>query len=205
MQLNFEKQNAFYTKQFEEFSGTIKLLTEKINTVNNENAFLKEENNTLKERIEIIEIELDDIKQLKLENTLLVSGNFSIINNNPNEVIKFLNSNDSTLDIGPNDIANIRVLPKSSNKTAIQTAIITTNSLEIKNKIFYCKKNLRSKKIFISESLTKNKQIIFKECKRVCLLNLAKYTWTRNGQVYLKKDDNSKILHIRTLNDLKKI
>ncbi|KAI5748127.1 hypothetical protein M8J77_022133 [Diaphorina citri] len=64
-------------------------------------------------------------------------------------------------------------------------------------------RSLRDQPIFISEHLTpKNKQLLRKTKEKARLVNW-KYIWTRDGNIYTRKDQNSQTrVQIREESDL---
>ena len=57
-------------------------------------------------------------------------------------------------------------------------------------------------KIFVNESLTINRKKLFGKTREACTSKRFKYTWTRNGTIYVKKDKKSQTIKIMTENDI---
>lgn len=59
--------------------------------------------------------------------------------------------------------------------------------------------------VFINEHLTaKNKNILY-EAKKVKKERGFKYVWVRNAKIFVRKNDNTIAMHIRSLSDLDKL
>ena len=60
-------------------------------------------------------------------------------------------------------------------------------------------------KIFINESLTPDKKSLFKKVRERCAEFEYKFTWTRNGTIYVKKNEKSPPLKMIVESDLQQI
>lgn len=56
--------------------------------------------------------------------------------------------------------------------------------------------NHKKRRIFINEFLIPNRRRLFYKTKLFCKVNNYKYIWTRNGNIFIRKEDGSKKIHI---------
>ena len=59
--------------------------------------------------------------------------------------------------------------------------------------------------IYINESLTERNKGLFKEALKAKKSLKYKFIWTSNGKVYLRKDTDTKIIHIKNSDDIKRL
>lgn len=62
-----------------------------------------------------------------------------------------------------------------------------------------------SEKLYINEHLSNYNKILFKEAREIARKKEYKYVWTQSGNILLRKNDASKILHIRSSDELRKL
>jgi hypothetical protein len=76
---------------------------------------------------------------------------------------------------------------------------------DVRDRIMSVKKNLRHKsardlgfthntRLYINESLTPKYRILLKEVKHYKRSHTFKYVWSRQGKIYLRKDESSPVL-----------
>ncbi|XP_044756896.1 uncharacterized protein LOC123315311 [Coccinella septempunctata] len=62
-----------------------------------------------------------------------------------------------------------------------------------------------SERLYINEHLSIHNKKLFKEARDIAKNKEYKYVWTQSGNILLRKNDASKILHIRSSEDLRKL
>lgn len=62
-----------------------------------------------------------------------------------------------------------------------------------------------SRGLFINEHLTSNTKLLLKKAKDMSKSNNYKYVWVRNGSVFARKNDRSRVLRIITESDVQKM
>ena len=143
---------------------------------------LKQENVTLRSKLDRIE------KQQKIRN-LRITGVTEGNKEKSADIAHNLIREKLNLDIKKEDIENAHRTGKRSG-TRNRTLLITLRTVDIKNKIFYNKRNLKQSGIVISEDLTSS---------TLELLNIAKEkygvrnVWTKNGLLYIKQENQIKL------------
>lgn len=78
---------------------------------------------------------------------------------------------------------------------------ITLNKIELNGKPIGDK----SQHIYIDENLTQTNGKLFKMARDLKKQNLVKYAWTKNGTVYMRQDDNTKVIMVSDENDMQNL
>ncbi|KAL4721721.1 hypothetical protein ACJJTC_001702, partial [Scirpophaga incertulas] len=60
------------------------------------------------------------------------------------------------------------------------------------------------KPIYINEHLTPYNKQLLKKCKEIAMKKEYKYVWTKNGRIYIRKNDTSPAIQIHEEEDLRK-
>ena len=85
---------------------------------------------------------------------------------------------------------------KRNPETAFIIATVTSKSL--KKAIFSQKKMFRSKNFYIRENLTKSRYQLLKSTKEFASKYGFKYVWSRDGRIFMKKDDFSSTVPVKS-------
>jgi len=94
-----------------------------------------------------------------------------------------------------------RVDPSSDNK--VPNIIAKLTSRKIRDAIYKNRSILhRQKKVYITESLSKQNKPLFNICFKYKRANRYKYIWTKNGKTFLKQGDESDVIVISKERDL---
>ena len=103
--------------------------------------------------------------------------------------------------IEKNDIKMTKVIKNKYKKDKI-TVITTLSSVANKKAILSQKKLFKPKNIYVKENLTPLRYRLFKETRLFAKEKDYKFTWTKDGCVYLRKNENSSVVHVRCSSDL---
>ena len=57
-------------------------------------------------------------------------------------------------------------------------------------------------KLYVKENLTQRRKNLFWETKQAAKEQNYDYFWTNNGQIYIRKDEESNKIHIKSKTDL---
>ena len=159
---------------------------------------------------------LDNLAQYGRRDQLEVNGFPQYENENTREIIVSLIKK---LDMENIDASHVDVTHRLSTKQN-SPIIIKFTSRTARNIFFDARKVLKNKtigdfgfeinpnsknKIFINESLTPDKKMLFKDVRAECTRKGFKYTWSRNGMIFAKKDEKSTAIKISTGHDIPKI
>lgn len=173
-----------------------------------ENTELKNQNEILTSKIENIEYIMDEDKQKQLQNNLVITGISEVENENLKQIVmeigKVLEVN-----IQEEDIQHVeRKFTTSKNSGFPKSIIIQFKKENLKNEILTQNKtkriNTRSlnntcekRNIYIQQQLTKRRQYLYKLARDLKRENLIKYAWVKDGEIYIRKTDSSKIIRIK--------
>ncbi|KAI5733301.1 hypothetical protein M8J76_010252 [Diaphorina citri] len=209
----------------EDIMGVMKKAMEKLTNVEKklekalaENRKLREEAESRDKEVIALTKRIDTLEQRSRINNLEIANFPATTNENPVEIVKAI-AGKVGVEISDKDIQAVHRVPKF-NKNAPKNIVVQFCSRWTKNIILdacarYRKNNngkimaqdvnrsLRDQPIFISEHLTpKNKQLLRKTKEKARLVNW-KYIWTRDGNIYTRKDQNSQTrVQIREESDL---
>lgn len=185
---------------FEEILKQLALNMKQIDLLKSENMKLKSDVNTLTNKLDALEqhsrnnnIEIHGVPEVKNENL------FNVLDG----ICKFIN-----IDVNTSHIDYIHRI--STRNTDLPKPIIVrfTSRLYKENLIGAArtkqKKDINNttsglllegahKPIFINENLTNDKKLLFKECRKFAKDNKYKFSWVKNGNIFLRKDDNTKV------------
>lgn len=197
----FDKINGIFSQRFDDLNKKIEELIE-------ENIKLKEVNKknmkttaVLETKVDQLDAELSIIKQRDFKNDLFVSGIPKEENINLSDLIvktiALLNMDEnissehfsSVYKVGPDD------------KTI--SAIVSLKDEAVKLRILKAAKSGRAKNIFFNQRLTYYTSQLLKSSTKFRKEHNFKYLWVSDGKILLKKDDDSKTIHIKTQTYLK--
>lgn len=192
---------------------------------------LSQENLVLKKSVSVLEGKLCNIEQQMRETSIDIVGVPLSTQGNESESIKdiVLNVLNTGFEMNLNEMNIVdcyRLYPKT-NKNNVSNAPTPNNtpvisvklsSTHIKNTIFRnkskMKKNLNTKtilgtktesQIFVNESLCPNRRTLFNKARSVMKELKYKYVWIKHGVVLMKKNDESEVRIINSLDDISKL
>ncbi|XP_062601545.1 uncharacterized protein LOC134263246, partial [Saccostrea cucullata] len=188
-------------------SETIKTQQETIKKQADEIKSVQEINSDLEKRVNDLECGLDDLEQYG-RRTCLRFHNVNITNeqaqNTDDVVIDICKT--MGVNIVPDDINRSHPIgrPNSNN---LRQVICRFRSWKIKNKIYSAKKNLKDNpqnpsKIFVTEDLTKYRQLVVKKIIEAKKANKLHSFWTYDGRIYIKTEKEGDRIQITSLDDL---
>ena len=124
------------------------------------------------------------------------------------------------VDILDNDISVSHRLPQAKSykrkNVGPSSIIVKFTRRSVKERLYGARKNLRNKtssdleyleenKIYLADSLTEKNRELFKESLAAKKNLESKFIWTNNGRIYLRENNDSPILHIKSKDDLEKL
>lgn len=209
----------FITQQHDEAMGKLK----ELEPLRHKCEELSKRNQLLEDKIEQLENKFDDMDQITRRKNLEFRNVPEAKDENLTEVLTKIGSV-INCPIQPRDVQNIyRVSSKvpTGKRRAIIAKFSTTflrdkflkavNSYNKSAKTKDCKLNSETihlfgkTPIFISEHLTIKTKRLYAEVRKFSAENNFKYTWTSFGKIFIRKDDNSKMLQITSSQCLGKL
>lgn len=214
---DYERSLEFNMERMEELATTVKTLQKQMVTMEKVQEKVDTENKELKTKIRGLEGMVHELSQ-QGENCKLELSGFPNSEVNVEQVARELLVR---LDIGIEEIGNFeihkltKVYGQQLNKTSI---IIKYNSQNTRNKILnrirakkvYFKvgdllKNNDTTSVYINEYLTKYYRKLFFEAKKLKTEKKFAYLWVKNGQILLKKTQESRVIQLTNMDDLGKL
>lgn len=220
MSTNEMLKTLFHSQQF--ISSQIDDFTRKQNQLINDNKELKHQvkKNSIKTtefetKVIELESELNDIKQEKLANQIVISG----IPKKPNENLLELTINVGKkleVNLKEDEIISARRMEKSNveaNKY-IAPILITFRNNNLKAELLKNQKTMgkvttdqlemepKGKLIYLNEYVTDHTLRLFAKTKKAALVKNYKYVWIQNARVLVRKIDRGKITKISSDLDL---
>lgn len=209
-------QQASFQKSLEDLKMVINDYKDIVENLTQENIELRNDNETLHNKINNIEYHLDNTAQKTLEKNIIINGVTEEVDENTTQlVIKVLKAID--IDITPSQIIAVErkniaspnsgmpgsLVVKFGDKTIRDDIIKNKNKNRITTKALNLKTTERP--IYISEQLTSRKQYLFKIARDIKREKIVEYAWVKNGNILIRKTTNSKVVQINNLQQLKQI
>ena len=211
----------FVSDKYEEMAQKMKESETQRSQIIKENAQLKIDLNNANKQIGILQDMVNDQEQYGRRDCLEIRGIPSIQSEQTDEIVLKV-SEAIGIKLQNEDISISNRLPmmnhtKPNTRSRATTAppiIVKFTRRSIRDEIYSNRKQLRNlttnhlgyssaNKIYIVESLTRQNKLLFNKCLEVKKNHNFKYIWTRNGNVLLRKDDDSTPVHISNLSDFK--
>lgn len=211
---------------------TMQLLYEEIINLKNVNSecldamkLLQEENKILKNKIIFLEKKMNWLEQNKKQNVIEITGVPNVNNNNALKFTQKIFCDGLKVNVESKTIDKCyvkKIINKSRNNNSIHdnsenVICVHFSSFEEKLNILKCKSAAKeklntsifgendSKRIYINHSFTKYTKALFMAAKKVKIEKHYKYLWFKNSNILMKKQENSRIMAIRSFDDLEKI
>lgn len=177
-----------------------------------QNISLRNENDNLKHRVDNIESQFDDMKQRKLNNNILICG---VPTENNEDLRCIVNKIGSTIgiEIEPTQISNIhrKMLPANVSSglpppivvqftdSITKTSVMAANKSKKLDSLIISPKQPK-RPIYLNEQLTRHKQFMFKEARQLKRDGKVKFAWTKNGEIYVRKNEQSPHVKFKNIN-----
>lgn len=190
-------------KTLSEHSNDIRSTTEDINT-------LKGENCTLRNQLDELYCEVNALKQKSLESNFLISN---MIKTNDENLGVLLERIARLLNI-PYDAANVLGISRlaSKNQKDIQPVLVRCSNIAFKDQFMSAFKERPvacdeiglgvNQRIYINHHLTPSNQRILGAARKFRKDHNYRFVWFSNGFVFLRKDENSKIIRVSNIYEL---
>lgn len=205
MKVLHESQN-YLSKENDEFRARIDCLEA-------ENKILLMKNETAEKSIKNLS---NEIKQEKLENHFNINGLPQLTKDQSIDVVLKI-ANELEINLTKSDIKDIQYF--NNKKTNKHDYIFELKNKELKKEFIYKRKsklifvnnnldifsvnsnsttiNKNNSRIFINDHLSKFNHYLFNHAKSLKNCNY-KYIWYKFGKIFVKKDDNSEVINVRS-------
>jgi hypothetical protein len=169
-----------------------------------------------REYIDILENRIEDLQRSNRKNCFEMKNVPRKIQESRSDLIGMVTclAKNISLEMNPWDIKDIFRLQGRKNESQTQPIIVDLGSSILKNDLLSKVKNFNVKNkqklqakhlghktsedqpVFISEQLTPKAARLFFLAREVFRTRKYKYCWTSFGRVYLRQDDNSRVVHV---------
>lgn len=208
-------------RKYEEVSQRMAQIQESNQAIQIENKALRSTILQLERNLRDVEGKYNDLEQYSRRECLEIHG-IPPPDGNEEENINCIVSKIGELvgvKIDEDDISISHRLPTSAKykgKRAIPAIIAKFVRRDLKESLYRARKELKQfttsdigyfaeNKIFINESLTEPNKALYRNCLKVKREKDFNFIWTTNGKIYMRKDRDSRVIHIRNTCDLAKL
>lgn len=196
-------------RTIQEFKTVVKDLQKKNTQLSQQNTHLQTRVGALEQRVQSLEqerlssvIELSNIPQQENENIKEIVKTVAIKLNTPTTNIKAIQRQGT----GKDRPGNIMIRFADDADCITWTTAAKTTSLIIADACPGINKPKASEKIFIREALTPyNKKLLWYAKQKLKAGDTYKYVWCKQGVIRARKEDNGKIIIIRSEDDVDKL
>lgn len=211
---NLETSLEYLSDQITAMEQSIKKQDSIIKTLENKNQDLQNKNKNLELRMNVLEQGMNNFEQKTLSTSLEVAGLPFVP---PSDIGKMLGTVASKLNMNGDDILCSQNLPGSKEKPGailVEMKTLVARRLWIDAGKEKCltlghllpdvPKEKADSRVFIREALTKNMKTLLYTTK-TRLRESFQFIWCKHGKVCVRKNSNSKIHYINSLQDISKI
>ena len=177
----------------------------------NENATLKTTIKDLQDGNKKLSCSLDELDQYSRSQNLLIHGvptpsDGSAEGNIIKSMVDLLNNNMPSLGLLESDISNAhrfgRVTTAAQSTTKPPSVVISFSRRVLRNSILEHRKELKGKRISVTEQLTPSRSAILKKATDLVATHHLNAAWSHDGRILIKPTINSRAIQIMTLSDL---
>lgn len=204
-------------EEMDRLFDSLKKATDSVEILQDENKMLKGRCERLAADMEELRAEfreeVDEINQYSRRNNLLISGVPESPQENLDQLFtKLAGRLDSSFD--PRDIDVIHRLPQSMASNKPSPIVVRLARRSKKNFLLTVAKKKNNwfnsshlglpgqSPIFVNEHLTPKRAALLRKARQVKIKLKFKFLWTREGKIFLRKDEESMLLPIRSIADL---
>lgn len=204
------KSVSFMSMQFDNFNDKIDNIISEFKIIKIENEKIMSENIRLSEEVLVLKTKLDEIEQHNLGITVDIIGIPKTQNENCLSIVENIGKNTNT---ELNVLEAYRVYSAVSKNNILVAKLATLDMRKnlirnIKSLKFTSDKinnNWPKEKVFINERLTKMKRMLFSQTRSAAKEKQYKFVWLSNADILVRKNDDSKIIKIKSSQDIEKL
>lgn len=198
-------------KQFQDFNKKVDLMINEVDELKVENEKIEYENKCLSSEMLALKMNINNIERSNLINSVNIIGIPYAKNEDCYEIVK---------EIGLKTDTNIKVIKANR----IYFAKSRTSVIEAKLGTAEMRRNLirntrlsqlsantinsvfpKEIKVFVNEKLAEDQRILFRQARITGKDKQFKFVWVNNGEILMRKDENAKVINIRSQQDLDKV
>lgn len=217
---SFKKEIQVQMREFEkslDFHGArIDELINKIDDLSEKQKQMEDENQELKMKLKSMTIIVEDLEQYTRNRNLQIDGVPEEKDENLRDLMKEIGKK-VEVQFEDKEVDAIHRIPTRNEKNKDCSPIVvqfTTRQLREKiltnaKKTTITTKDLQKsgdeKTVYINEHLTKAKKEIMYEARKLKFQQNYKFLWSRNGKIFIRKGEKTKVIELQSLDDLAKI
>ncbi|XP_046686134.1 uncharacterized protein LOC124371822, partial [Homalodisca vitripennis] len=215
MEKNFNKSYETLYSKIDESTEAVKIQTEEVEKCLAIVDGLVNENKILREKISSLEARIEEQEQYSRRNTVEIHG---IPQEKNEDVVSVVKEVGKALDF---NISNTMIdachrLGKRSEPNSPPPGIVLKFVSRLDKEELLRKRRVKSnfstrhmnlemdKPVYINESLTPMKRKLMAEARKFKRENNYQFVWVRDGRIFLRKEETSKVIHVTCQADLPK-
>lgn len=214
--VELKESTDFCSKSVDEFKNALKELKSfkaQLGQLNTANEQLRTENKELRNSLENSMTRIEELEQYSRLKNLEIKGVPVSANENVQDVVKKISKTLSvTLETQDVDVCH-RIPTKQLGQ---QHILVQFTTRQKRDAVLHAAKKKRlntemigirgqASPIFVNEHLTLSNKVLLSETIKAKKGKNWKFVWTKNGKVYARKTENSRVIDIRSVSDIEKI
>lgn len=200
------KSVSFMSSKFDDFNCKIDNIVSKLKDIKLVNGKIIAENKRLSDEVYILKSKIDDLEQHNLGISVDIMGIPKTTNENCISIVEEIGKRTNTelkvieaYRINSSTSKHNIISAKLSSLDMRKNLIHNVKSMKLTADIIY--NNWPKEKIYINERLTKSKRVFFAQTRSVAKEKQIKFVWLSNGDILIRKNENSKIMKITSTQD----
>uniref|UniRef100_A0A8D8Y720 L1 transposable element RRM domain-containing protein n=1 Tax=Cacopsylla melanoneura TaxID=428564 RepID=A0A8D8Y720_9HEMI len=194
-------------------SGKLDEVSEIMKVITVKQTALEKENQELKLQLTMVTDELEDMQQYSRRRIIQIDGIPKQDNENLEEIMKQIGIK-LGVSVDNDQIDAIHRIPTRSQNP--EPIVVEFTTRKVRNSVINNSKTKRirtkdlglgtaDRPVYIYEQLSPRRKKLLYEAKKLKQEKQYKYVWTREGKIFMRKEDTSNPIRLQSLDDLKKI
>lgn len=175
---------------------------------------VKDKYELVNDKVEQLEMRMNDLEQYSRCKNIEIKGVELTANENLKQVVVKIVSKMGVEEVSEKAIEVVHRVNNRNNREP-KDIIVQFKDREVRDRVIAKKrekiynKDITNGKndnlIFVNEHMTTHNKQMFWEARNKCRDMNYKYVWTKDGKIFVRKQENERVFRIRNLEDLKKI
>lgn len=205
-----KNSQQFISDEFESVKNTLSGHDNAIRSMSDEINALKEDNSTLRTHLEEVNYEVNALKQRSLESHLLISNVIKTNDENLHDLVERI-SNYLNIPYNATNFLGVSRLA-SKNQKGVQPVLVRCINVCVKEQFMNAIKDRPltceeiglglKQQIYFNHHLTPINQRILGAARKFRKDHHYRFVWFSHGSVFIRKDENSKIIRVNDIQDL---
>lgn len=204
------KSVSFMSSKFDDFSNKIDYLVSELKNIKIVNEKIITENKRLSDEVAVLKFKIDQIEQNNLGITVEITGIPKTTNEDciliVEEIGKKTNTELKVLEANRINFFNSKqniILAKLDTFDMRKNLIRNVKSMKLTADKVHNK--WPTEKVFVNERLTKSKRELFAQTRSAAKDKQYKFVWLSNADILIRKDEKSKIIKVKTSQDIENL